>query len=78
MDVNEEVSGSCVPFDDVPVRTKYNRHLDAVRVHFEKKGYDALSGLQYGCDFVLYPVKGVGKGGIPGKSGRGGVGNVHR
>lgn len=28
--------------------------IEIVRSHFELKGYRALSGLQFGCDLVLY------------------------
>ena len=43
--------------DDGNPQPKRFRCLNALKEHFKGKGYTSMSGLQYGCDLVLYPTR---------------------
>lgn len=39
---------------DQSTRDEWEEKVKIVRVHFEQKGYRVHSGLQFGCELVLY------------------------
>jgi len=39
---------------DKDVNEEFDKRLNVVRAHFERKGYRVHSGFQFGCELVLY------------------------